>query len=83
MFQGRNAHRIADFAVAQLAVYACGNALAIVLGVVLYNVWIVLSDFRDPMLWALLCSVALRDAKNYSVKVLDEELGKRNRCGAG
>ena len=47
----------------RLALYAGGNILTLVLVLGLWTVWTLLSTFRNPMLWALLCSTALQDVK--------------------
>lgn len=60
----------------QLALYCCGNALALVLGLIIWEVWNLLADFRDAMLWALLCSIALRDLKNHLVQLWRERLNQ-------
>ena len=44
--------------------HAGGNALTLVLLALVWVSWRVLADFRDAMLMALLCSVALRDVRN-------------------
>lgn len=105
----------------QIALYACGNALALVIGLIIWNLWAVLrwdgrcarllrveaacstvgslgmsrlqataplfassarSDFRDSMLFALLCSIALRAPKDWLVRTLDARLSQ-DRCGRG
>ncbi|KAK9807670.1 hypothetical protein WJX72_005850 [[Myrmecia] bisecta] len=45
-------------------------------GVFLYAVWTLLADFREPMLWALLCSAALRDMKDFLVRFLSDTLSQ-------
>ncbi|KAK9806751.1 hypothetical protein WJX72_001428 [[Myrmecia] bisecta] len=68
----------------QLALNAGGTALAIVVGLVIWSIWTVLADFRDAMLWALLCSVALRDIKDYLVSFyLDKLSGDRTLLVTG
>ena len=99
---------------AQLALYLAGNALTIVIGLLLWNLntvrrlgggWPghglgvmrctppachpstlhhppppqVLADFRDSMLYALLCSIALRPAKEALVQRLDRSLADARR----
>ena len=39
----------------QLAVTSVGNALALALLLLLYQVWSILSDYQDALLYALLC----------------------------
>ncbi|KAK9855156.1 hypothetical protein WJX84_000903 [Apatococcus fuscideae] len=58
----------------QIAVHAFGIALAVVIGLVLLSVWNLLKEFREPMLWALLCSVALRDAKEVLIEAVQSRL---------
>lgn len=65
----------------QLALYAGGNILTIVIVLGLWTVWTLLSSFRDAMLWALLCSTALQDVKEHVVHVLRQQLAKE-RCTA-
>ena len=47
----------------KLALYAGGNILTLLLVLGLWTVWSLLATFRNPMLWALLCSTALQDIK--------------------
>ena len=47
--------------------HAGGNALTLVLAALVWVSWRVLADFRDAMLMALLCSVALRDVRDALV----------------
>ena len=63
----------------QVVLHASGLALVLVVGVVLWNLWSLLAAFRDAMLWALLCSIALRDAKDFLVQQLDRQL-QQPRC---
>ncbi|GMH35217.1 hypothetical protein BSKO_03085 [Bryopsis sp. KO-2023] len=63
-----------ESAYASVALYACGNAVAIVGGLVLLGVWNVLSAFQAPILWAFIFSGALRDLKVRIVAYLDAEL---------
>ena len=65
----------------QVVLHASGLALVLVVGVVLWNLWSLLAAFRDAMLWALLCSIALRDAKDFLVQQLDCQL-QQPRCAA-
>lgn len=65
----------------QLALYAGGNMLTIVIVLGLWTVWSLLSAFRDAMLWALLCSTALQDVKEHVVRKLRIQLAKdRSGC---
>lgn len=65
----------------QIALYAGGNALSLALAVLLFQLSAVLADFRDPMLYALLCSIALRGPKDWLVQRLDARLDQ-DRCVA-
>jgi hypothetical protein len=58
----------------QLLLYALGVCLANGLSAALLCAWGVLSGFRDAMLWALLCSVALRDLKGWLVSSWQQRL---------
>lgn len=58
----------------QLLLYALGVCLANGLSATLICAWGVLNGFRDAMLWALLCSVALRDLKGWLVKFWQQRL---------
>lgn len=60
----------------QLLLYALGVCLANGLSAALVCTWGVLSGFRDAMLWALLCSVALRDLKEWLVKFWQQRLSQ-------
>eukprot|EP00890_Picochlorum_soloecismus_P003416 jgi/Picsp_1/4075/NSC_01585-R1_protein len=55
----------------QIALYAAGNALSLFLFIILYQMNTVLSDFRDPMVYALLCSIALRAPKQKLMRIVD------------
>lgn len=61
----------------QIAVLAAGNALSLAVFLMLYHVSAVMSDFRDPMLYAFLCSVALRGPKDWMVEQLSDMLARR------
>lgn len=58
----------------RLALYAGGNILTLALVLVLWTVWTLLSTFRNPMLWALLCSTALQDVKEDLVIFIKRKL---------
>ena len=47
-----------------IALYAAANALSLAVFLIIYHVSAVLADFRDPMLYAFLCSIALRGPKD-------------------
>lgn len=64
----------------QVAMYASGNALAALVGLLLWNVYGVLADYRDAAIYALLCSVALRPAKTWLVHYLADQLA--HKCAA-
>lgn len=63
----------------RLALYAGGNILTLVLVLVLWTVWSLLSTFRNPMIWALLCSTALQDIKEDLVLIFKHKLAD-DRC---
>ena len=58
----------------RLALYAGGNILTLLLVLILWTVWSLLSTFRNPMIWALLCSTALQDIKEDLVVFLKRKL---------
>jgi len=62
----------------QIALYAAGNALSLAAFLLLYNVSAVLADFRDPMLYALLCSIALRGPKDWLVRNAETHLSQQH-----
>lgn len=64
-------------AYAQIALYASGNALAALIGLLLWSLYGVLADYRDAAVYALLCSVALRAPKTWLVNYLDQQLAHR------
>lgn len=53
-----------------------GNALALALLFLLYQVWSILSDYQDALLYALLCSIALREPKSWLVERIDSSLSR-------
>lgn len=61
----------------QIALYAAGNALSLAVFLMLYHTSAVLSDFRDPMLYALLCSIALRGPKDWLVQQVEARLSQQ------
>ena len=63
----------------RLALHAGGNILTLLLVLVLWTVWSLLSTFRNPMIWALLCSTALQDIKEDLVVILKRKLAD-DRC---
>ena len=65
----------------QVALYAGGNILTLVIVLGLWTVWSLLSTFRDAMLWALLCSTALQDVKEHLVSTLRRHLTKDRYAG--
>ena len=60
---------------------AVGNAILLLLVALLYCVWKLLEDFRSPMLWALLVSLALRDVKTKLVRFWTEMLERHTLLG--
>lgn len=63
----------------RLALYAGGNILTLLLVLALWTVWSLLSTFRNPMIWALLCSTALQDIKEDLVVFFRRKLAD-DRC---
>eukprot|EP00878_Enallax_costatus_P027105 GHUV01029152.1.p1 GENE.GHUV01029152.1~~GHUV01029152.1.p1 ORF type:complete len:103 (+),score=5.74 GHUV01029152.1:344-652(+) len=61
----------------QIALYAGGNVLAVGICLLLWFCWDVLSAFEEPLLWAWLCSLSLRDIKRYLVTTARRELRTR------
>lgn len=61
----------------QIALYAGGNVLAVGICLLLWFCWDVLSAFEEPLLWAWLCSLSLRDIKRYLVTTARRELRSR------
>ena len=54
-----------------------GNALLLGVGALLVLVWHLFEDYREPLLWGLWCSVALRGAKEWLVASLERHLRAR------
>jgi hypothetical protein len=67
----------------QIAVLAAGNALSLAVFLMLHHVSAVLADFRDPMLYAFLCSVALRGPKDWMVQRLSARLAQPRSLALG
>lgn len=63
----------------QLQLYILGVFLANVLTGTLICIWGILSGFQAPLLWALLCSIALRDLKQWLVAACRQRLSEE-RC---
>lgn len=63
-----------DSTYASLALYVSGNAVLAAAVFILLGVSKVLSSFQQPILWALISSTALREAKDAWVQFLDAEL---------
>lgn len=49
----------------QLLLHCGGQLLAAGFALLVWGVWTLLQDYRDAILWAMLCSVTLRDVKEY------------------
>jgi len=49
----------------QIALHATGNVFSLLIGLVLWKLWAVLSMFQEPLLWAWLVSIALKDFKQF------------------
>lgn len=54
-----------------IAMFVAGNILSLLLILVLYQINTVMAEFRDPMVYALLSSIALRLPKDSVVKGLE------------
>lgn len=52
--------------------------LAVGICLLLWFCWDVLSAFEEPLLWAWLCSLSLRDIKRYLVTTARRELQTRS-----
>lgn len=63
-----------ESAYASLTLYVGGNALAVGAGFVLLSVWRILAGFQEPIIWGVICSLALRDTKDHLVQYLESEL---------
>lgn len=64
----------------QISLYAAGNVLAVA---ILLLVWFssgILAAFQEPLLWAWLCSLSLRDVKRFLVSTARRELQTRCVC---
>lgn len=51
-----------------LALHAGGQLLALAAALLLWLCWSVLESFSEPLLWAYLCSLSLRDVKRWLVR---------------
>ena len=60
----------------QLQLYILGIFLANVLTGTVTAAWRILSGFQAPLLWALLCSIALRDLKQWLVNACRKQLSE-------
>ena len=58
----------------QLQLYILGSFLASILIGASHLIWGILSGFQAPLLWALLCSIALRDLKQWLVTACRQHL---------
>eukprot|EP00775_Hariotina_reticulata_P013171 gene13171-13301_t len=58
----------------QVALYAGGQVLAVCICLLLWVSWDVLSAFQEPLLWAWLSSLSLRDVKRFLVNTARKEL---------
>ena len=67
-----------EFFYTDVATYATGNILSLLLIFIIYQINTVLSDFRDPMVYALLSSTALRyPKKKLTDKIVSLASGKQ------
>jgi hypothetical protein len=62
-----------------IALYAAGNVLAVGILLLVWFSWGILAAFQEPLLWAWLCSLSLRDVKRFLVSTARREL--TSRCG--
>eukprot|EP00887_Chlorella_sp_A99_P007660 scaffold20.g7660.t1 len=60
----------------QLAITGVGNALALALLLLLHQLWSLLADYQDALLYALLCSIPLRELKAWLVECIDANLAR-------
>jgi hypothetical protein len=60
-----------------IALHASGNVLALGVVVLVFWVWGVLAAFQEPLLWAYLCSLSLRDVKGYLYDIARRELERK------
>lgn len=51
----------------QIALVATGNVFALFVALVLWKTWDLLSIFQEPLLWAWMFSIALKDFKQFLV----------------
>lgn len=63
-----------DSTYASLALYVSGNAVLAAAVFILLGVSKILASFQQPILWALISCIALREAKDAWVRFLDAEL---------
>lgn len=61
----------------QIALYAAGNVLAVAILLLVWFGWGILAAFQEPLLWAWLCSLSLRDVKRFLVSTARRELLSR------
>lgn len=57
--------------------YAAGNVLAVAILILIWYSWGILAAFQEPLLWAWLCSLSLRDVKRFLVSTARSELHRR------
>lgn len=57
-----------------IALIAGGQVLAVGILMLLWWSWGILRAFQEPLLWAWLCSLSLRDVKRYLVSTARREL---------
>lgn len=65
----------------QIALYAAGNVLAVGIVLLAWFSWDLLRAFQEPLLWAWLCSLSLRDAKAYLTETARRELRAGSLAG--
>jgi hypothetical protein len=63
-----------------IALYAAGNVFAVAILLLVWFSWGILAAFQEPLLWAWLCSLSLRDVKRFLVSTARKELLSRCVC---
>lgn len=67
----------------QIALYAAGNVLAVGIVLLAWLCWDLLSAFQEPLLWAWLCSLSLRDVKAFLTDAARRELRASSLAACG
>jgi hypothetical protein len=76
---GHQHHRAGSLrgAYLHIALNAGGHVGAVAILLLLWYSWCILAGFQEPLLWAWLCSLSLRDVKRWTVATARRELSKR------